>query len=97
MQRIPLQQKRMEQRMHNSHVTALNAGLVEVSIGNDVVAKAVRADTESDWHIGTLVELSNRSERTMMNVAQIHSSAMLSETRQRKLVLAMLQSLADSL
>lgn len=83
--------------MNNSHITQLKACLVEVSIDDVVVAKAVRADTESSWHIGTLVDLPPHPERVMMNTVVIHKTANLSETRQRKLVLAIVQSLADSL
>lgn len=98
MQRITLQQKRMgRQSVNNSHITKLTALGVEMSIDDTVVAKAVRADTQSSWHIGTLVMLPGRSDRVMMNAVVIERTAQLSERRQRKLVIAIVKSLADSL
>lgn len=83
--------------MQNVEITQLTSTLVEMSVDEIVVAKAARADVQSDWHIGAYVQTRLFGERTMMNVAQIHSSSKLSEVRQRKLVLAMLKSLAESL
>lgn len=62
-----------------------------------VVAKAVRGDVNSSWHIGRLMDIPGITMPVMLNVAEIHShqgNLKLSEVSQRKLAVAIVKELS---
>lgn len=54
----------------------------------EVVAKAVRADTESSWYVGALID------GKMVNILEVYPH--LTEVKQRKLILDLLERLPFS-
>jgi hypothetical protein len=62
-----------------------NACLVEKLHGDEVIAKAARADDQSSWYVGCLID------GKMVNVLEVYPH--LTEVKQRKLILDLLERL----